>query len=372
MGIKFFVRQMIKMIVQSVVLPLWYDIHKGKQIDEKLVIFADAHHKETPFSMKYMRDVFENSDYTVLDIYNDYQDESYISVVKSFLRFTKYYAKAKYVFICDNFLPVSSCNRRKETQVIQLWHGGGLLKKIAYDTEGDIPKYYKGNVFKNYTLLTVSAPIVEPVLTRAMRQEEGVVKATGLSRSDYYFDNDYIDRCREEFFTVYPEAKGKKLLLWAPTFRGNPIAPYVAGREAVQQLKEDLKDEWYVIEKMHPHVDAKTPMSNCDIPTERLLPIVDILVTDYSSIMFDYSIFRRPMVLYVPDYDKYMSERGLYIELDEIPAPLVKDGDHLKDAVVAVSTSPDRDRLEEFYVKYMGACDGHSTQQILDEIGARI
>ena len=370
MKLKFFIRQLIKMTVQMVVLPVVYKLHKKKNIDDKLVIFADAHHKTTPFSMKYIREAFENSDYKVMDIYNDYQGESYISVVKSFMRFMKYYANAKYVFICDNFLPVSSCNRREETQVIQLWHGGGLLKKIAYDTENDIPKYYKGNVFKNYTLTTVSAPIVEPVLTRAMRQEEGTVKALGLSRTDYYYDEKYLQECRKEFYIAHPEAKGKKIVLWAPTFRGSAMDPYVVGNESIEALKKELGDEWYIIIKAHPHIDNKNKISNSDILTERLLPVVNVLITDYSSIIFDYSVFRKPMVLFVPDYDEYTSNRGLYIDMNEIPAPLIKDGGNLKNAIIQEADNPDREKIEEFYVKFMGSCDGNSTKRIMDEIKA--
>jgi CDP-ribitol ribitolphosphotransferase len=303
-------------------------------------------------------------------MYNDYQSESYVSVVKSFMRFMKLYANARYVFICDNFLPVSSCTRRAETQVIQLWHGGGLLKKTAYDTVDDIPKYYKGNVFKNYTLMTVSASICEPVITRSHRQEDGVVKATGLSRCDSYFDDTYVEKCKKKFYKEHPDAVGKKILMWAPTFRGKPLDPYVIGSEEIEELKKKLGDEWYVVIKMHPHVDAKKQQSNSKMAAERILPMVDVLITDYSSIIFDYSIFRKPMVLYVPDYEEYTAERGLYIDMKDIPAAMVTEGSALYEAVLNEYSGYDKDKLEEFYKTYMGACDGHATERILKEIGA--
>ena len=64
--------------------------------------------------------------------------------------FMQVYAQAEYVFINSYFLPVSSCRKRKETTVVQLWHSGGLMKKMGYDTTEDIPKYYKGNPTANY------------------------------------------------------------------------------------------------------------------------------------------------------------------------------------------------------------------------------
>ena len=68
--------------------------------------------------------------------------------------FMKLYAVSQTVVICDNFLPVASCRKRKGTKVIQLWHAGGALKKFGYDTADDIPAYYKGNVMANLPLVT--------------------------------------------------------------------------------------------------------------------------------------------------------------------------------------------------------------------------
>ena len=367
---KYFIRQIIKMIVQSIVLPLVYNVSKKKKIDDNLVIFADAHHRSVPFSMERMRDTFLNSEYNVVELYTDYQTESYITVVKSMMKFMKIYANAKYVFICDNFLPVSSCNRRQETQVIQLWHAGGLLKKYAYDTEDDIPKYYKGNVFKNYTLTTVSADCCIPVYIRAMKQENETVKATGLSRTDCFFDEKYIEDCRREFYEKYPEAKGKKLILWAPTFRGKDLEPYVLGLEDVKKMQQELGDDYYVVMKMHPHLDAKEKLSNCDISTERILPIADMLIADYSSVIFDFTLYQKPIVLFVPDYDEFVSTRGLYIDLNEIPGPMVKDGNKLTENVIKEFETFNKEEAEAFYKKYMGACDGKATKRILKEIEA--
>ena len=102
------------------------------------------------------------------------------------------------MFICDNFLPVSSCEKRAETTVVQLWHSGGLLKKSGYDQPYSVPKYYKGNVFANYDLLTVSAQPCVSVFTSMMRQSEGVVQATGVSRTDMYYNSKFLQNCKRD------------------------------------------------------------------------------------------------------------------------------------------------------------------------------
>ena len=142
--------------------------------------------------------------------------------------------------------------------------------------------------------------------------------------------------------------------------------------EDVKRLQEELGEEYYIVMKMHPHLDAKHKLSNCDIPTERILPIADMLIADYSSVIFDYTLYQKPIVLFVPDYDEFVSTRGLYIDLNEIPGQMVKDGTDLKEAVLREFIEFNRDEYRAFYEDYMGACDGKATKRIIDEISAKI
>lgn len=199
------------MFVQLIFLPFLYFIFSRGKINDNSVVFADAHHSEIPFSMNQMRNsVEEIKGLEIHDMYFDFQKNGMGSLILWLVKFMKVFAKARYVFICDNFLPVSSCNKRPETTVIQLWHSGGLLKKAGYDTDDSVPEMYKGNVFKNYDLLTVSAPCCVKVFESSCRQPEGVVKALGISRSDIYFNEDYNKTCREEFYKIYPKSCRQK------------------------------------------------------------------------------------------------------------------------------------------------------------------
>ncbi|MCR5793458.1 MAG: CDP-glycerol glycerophosphotransferase family protein [Lachnospiraceae bacterium] len=366
--IKYVCKQFIKMFTQQILLPVVYNRYRHTQINTNKIIFADAHHDSLPYSMEDVKNRLEQEGYEICLMCTDYQGHGALHVMRAMLSFMKHYATAKGVFICDNFLPVASCNKRPETKVVQLWHAGGILKKYAYDTNDDIPAYYKGNVFKNYDYLPVSAPICIPVYNRAMRQPEGVVHATGLSRTDRFFKESYLEGCKKEFYAAYPDAKGKKIVLFAPTFRGKASNPYVIGLDKIKQLEQELGDEWKVLIKVHPHMDAKTPTSNCTIPTERLLPVADVLIADYSSVIFDYVLLEKPMVLYAPDLEEYVKERGLYISYDEIPGRIVKEVDNLKDAVLEEYQNPPAQKLKDFKDKYMGSCDGNATERLLKEL----
>ncbi len=367
----FTIKQCFKMLLQNLILPFaysfWRMIYHNREPD--LIIFADSHHDKLPFSMELIHAALESKGYLLTDeIYNFSSLSQFRSTVLS-LRFMRLYAKAKYVFICDNFLPVSSCRKCKKTKVVQLWHCCGLMKKMGYDTFEDIPKNYHGKVFNNYDLVTVSSPACEIQIENAMRLPSGIVQALGVSRTDVYFDINWIEACKKEFFSKYPNAQKKKIILWAPTFRGNAGIPYQVGIEEIEQLKKQLGNEYHLIRKVHPHIEQKYHLSDCNIPTERLLPVVDLLISDYSTILFEFLFFDKPYVLFAPDLKEYERNRGFYIDYFSLSPYLATDLEQLKNVVLNALLQPNGEwvcKQKEFHIS---SCDGKSTERILKSIG---
>lgn len=368
----FRIRQYLKMLLQNVFLPLVYAWYAKRPVQQGLVIFADAHHDSVPFSMRRMyEEVTRQRKWDVQVFVRDFNKMPYSQMVRYLLKFMKQYAAAEYVFICDYYLPVASCKKRPETTVVQLWHSCGLMKKIAYDAGDDIPANYRGNMFGNYTWLTLSAEICVPVHERALHLPVERIRATGVSRTDYYFDKVWNDRCREAFYEQYPQARGKKIALWAPTFRGNAAHPGLCGLEEVQEAANALQPDWFFILKVHPHIDAHGQVSNCRIPTEELLCVADVLITDYSSVMFDYLIYQKPLVLFAPDLKEYEDGRGFYIDYAAMPFPITQNAEQLIREVKnsLPESAGQKAALKEWKELYTGACDGHSSQRILDLVG---
>lgn len=380
---RLWIRQHIKMFLQHIVLPAayWLGCFIYRDIDENLVVFADAHHTKLPFSMHRMHQAVEKQGFTIKCHLHDYSNEGNLKSLLHSLSFMFLYARAHYIFICDNFLPAASCQKRKETVLTQLWHSCGLLKKMGYDTAEDVPSYYNGNVYANYDLVTVSAPACIPCLTSGMRQPEGIVNALGVSRTDVYFDSEWLEKCHNSFYEQYPSAAGKKIVLWAPTFRGNAAAPELVGQEAISQLQESLGPDWFVIQKLHPHLEEKAKrtdgniVSNCLIPSECLLPITDLLITDYSSILFDYLLLDKPFVLFAPDLEEYEKKRGFYVDYASLTPHIAFTADQLtaevQNAWINWKTGTDHEHLNKCRTYHDSACDGHSTERILNYLGMR-
>lgn len=375
MDVKILARQYVKMAIQNLLLPLVYRVRRPKQIEQGLVVFADAHHDSVPPSMEpLVRELKRRGTKKIVEIYDDYQHISFVRLFFRMIHFMNYYARAEYVVICDNFLPVASCKKRSETTVIQLWHGCGAFKKFGYDTQGDIPSFYKGNVYRNYDIVTVSAPGCAPHFQSAMRLPKGVFLPLGVCRTDKYFKKSYQQACRKRFFQMHPDAKGKKAVLWAPTFRGYPSDPKLEQYADILKMREQLPDNIFVIIKVHPHLTKKYPYDNSSLTTDELLPVTDLLITDYSSIIFEYSIYQKPMLFYAPDMEEYGVERGFYLDYRKLPGRIVTMQEELAGEVVRALAAADGETedamTEAFYREYMSACDGSVTKRMADRMGA--
>ncbi len=375
MTLKLLLRQYIKMAVQNVLLPCVYRIQKPARIQKGLIIFADAHHAHRPASMApLVREIKKRGTMQVMEIYDDYQQISFRRLLRRMLYFMKYYARAEYVVLCDNFLPAASCRKRRETTVIQLWHGCGAFKKFGYDTPGDIPAFYKGNVFCNCDIVTVSAPGCAPHFQSAMRLPSRVFQSYGVCRTDKFFREEYNKACRKLFRQRHPEAENKKVVLWAPTFRGSPADPRLELYGDILELQKQVSEDVFVIIKVHPLLVKKYPYDNSRLTTDQLLPVTDLLITDYSSIIFEYSIYQRPMLFYAPDMEDYGVERGFYLDYSSLPGTIVTDKKKLIPEVLRVLDHSEEEAaaVKAFYQAYMSGCDGHATKRMADMITARV
>lgn len=364
----FRIRIIFKMLCQHVIFPLVYFVNRIRPVDKKLIILADSHHEQCPEHMTYLRKALMESDYRVEECFFDIYTLGKWEAFKRMVSFMAKYPTAGTVVICDYFLPVASCNKKKKTKVVQLWHGCGAFKKFGYNSKEDIPEGYVGNVHKNYSLVTVSgdAPI-KAFETAMVLGAENVIKPIGISFTDRLYDEDYIGLCRDKFRFEHPNAVGKKVVLWAPTFRGNAKkkkgeVDVLPGENYIDLLATD--DKYYVIKSTHPHLHRENTMT-----TSELLCCADMLITDYSSVFFEYLLLDKPIIFFAPDFDEYSADRGFYLDYKELPGKVLTLDTDLHTHVEALfSKDQYGDVREEYRTRYMSACDGCSTKRIVDYI----
>ena len=290
-------------------------------------------------------------------------------------------ATAKYVFVDDASLILSSIPLRKETVSINLWHACGAFKKFGRSTAelkfgssaATLDKYPN---YGNLTHVTVSSPEVIWAYEEAMHLPKGIVKATGVSRTDQFYDKEFVESRKQKLYEIMPEAKDKKVILYAPTFRGHVATASSPDRIDFERFCRELGNEYVIVCKHHPFV--KNPPIIPEelqhfardltkyLSIEDLLCCADICISDYSSLVFEYSLFEKPMIFYAYDYDNYCDWRGFYYDYSEFtPGPVVQTEDELLNSIKNIDTQFDKQKVIDFKEKFMGSCDGHATERII-------
>ena len=149
-------------------------------------------------------------------------------------------------------------------------------------------------------------------------------------------------------------------------------APNALDNEAIASLQDKLGTDWMVLIKHHPHDDAVATnprcRSNCAIPTERILPVVDLFITDYSTMVLDYLAFDKPFILYAPDLEEYERTRGFFTDYRRITRNWTDDAAQLEAMIRDVYRrwrDGDREEIIRCRERFTSACDGHATERIL-------
>ncbi len=310
------------------------------------------------------------------------------SQVKRFLSDIKFqflYARVSVVFVTDTFDPLYAHKPRKNTRVVQLWHACGAFKKFGYSTldgewGGDKRLWKLFPRHNTYTDVFVSAEKVIPCYAEAFNCSESVVKALGVPRTDVFFSSDFVASGRTKLEQAVPGINGRKILLYAPTFRGN--TPQDAHNDKVIDFEKfrQISDEYIILLKYHPftyHCDNFSQedkarygdfvfMCPDEIGIDAAMCAADIVVSDYSSLVFEYSLLKRPMIFFAYDLEDYERSRNYYFGFrDFVPGPIVRTDDEL---LQAVKSGADTQKTEQFRRDYMSACDGHSTEKIAEYV----
>lgn len=272
---------------------------------------------------------------------------------------------------------------KKPNQVyVNTWHGTPI-KAMGLDVEDNLVG--SQNIIKNFLssdILISPNPHTTEVFKRAFSLKglyNGDLAEIGYPRIDLTLNSDkkaVHKRLKQSGLKL----KKKKTLLFAPTWRGTnvnqPEDSVADVYEMVQQLEKQT--DYQVIVKVHPFVyrtalkykELKPYLVPDAFDTNELLGAVDLLVTDYSSIFFDYLVTDQPIVFYAPDYEDYHSDRGLYIETDLLPGPSVYN---VEDLVSAVNAAEDneavyRDKYARFKSLYVPYEDGKVTQRLVEKM----
>ena len=373
---------------------LWklvFKLYCIKKTDNKLILFVASNDTVMPPEYESLYSLAKEKGYKTVCLYKSASSSSVFYVnelkkIKNDLLFIKYYARAKATFLYDYYLPAYANKPRKNTKVIQIWHACGAFKKWGYSTRksnwGLKDEFFeKFNIHKTYTHIITSSQQINGIYAEAFGNDESKVQALGVPRTDIFFNDEFLSGRKTMLLEKYPELKNKKILLWAPTYRGNNIR---TSRNDMaidfDKLHDIIGDEYALLVKLHPHI-AKS-MNDNDIPhhlssfvyniskefdISSALCFSDIVISDYSSLIFEYALFERPMIFYAYDLEEYDSDRSFYYDYESfVPGEIVKNTEELAKAIIQADNNFDKAVVVAFKEKFMSACDGKATERVLN------
>ena len=297
-------------------------------------------------------------------------------------------ARAKYIVLEDFHKDTADIKVRRGQELCQLWHAAGAYKKFAWSRLEGRENISIHPGYKKYTKAIVSSEEIRPVYADAFHISTDKVAATGIPRTDIFFDKEYARILRERYEEKYPVLKGKKIVLFAPTYRGSNIlkASYPFQKVDPEMLHEALGDGYVFVYKWHPAVYSflSSKKKNAfdlsasgdyaiDLTQERdineWLIICDLMITDYSSVIFEFALTGKPIIYYWFDINDNYLGRGTYFEMDEyVYGKVAYDEEQLIDAIRSPELHPEK--REIFMTRFMAACDGNSTEKTIDWIFA--
>ncbi|WP_425320372.1 CDP-glycerol glycerophosphotransferase family protein [Neobacillus soli] len=277
----------------------------------------------------------------------------------------------------------------KNTIYLQTWHGTPL-KKLAGDMKevlmpGTTTEQYKQNFFqetRNWDYLISPNRYSSEIFRRAFQFEKEMIES-GYPRNDIFYKPER-DAIAEQFKETHHLPKDKKIILYAPTWRDNQY--YQVGKYKLDlhldldMLREELGDEYIVIMRMHYLVAENFDLSAFEgfaydfsrhEDIQELYVISDVLITDYSSVFFDYANLKRPMIFFTYDLEEYKDDiRGFYFDFEEkAPGPLVETTEEVIEAVKALSDKKfSNEKMNDFYQRFCYLEDGHAAERVVKEV----
>ncbi len=367
----------------------------GKKIDEKMVFFSSFNGKYYTDSPKaiylYMKNNPEFKNYKFIwafskpEEHKNLEDENTIIVKQGSKKYEQYLLTAKYWVtnhrVYDHIYP------SKKQVYVQCWHGTPL-KRLGCDLKSTDNALNTLKEMKNKYLLEAKklnymvspSKFTSEKLTSAfdlkkVHKENNVIEQ-GYPRNDflYNYTEDDVIKIKEKFGI---DKINKKVILYAPTWRDNQHQAGVGYTYKTEvdfdKLQKELQDEYIILFRAHYFVSNSFDfekykgfiynVSDIDDVNETYI-VSDILITDYSSVFFDYANLKRPMLFYMYDFEQYKDEmRGFYIDLEELPGEITKTEDELIKAIKNTKNFEYNEKYKKFNEKFNYLDDGQAAKR---------
>lgn len=284
-----------------------------------------------------------------------------------------YHIATSKVVVLDGYcIGVSFLRQKKSLCVIQMWHALGSLKKFGYSIfnkeEGrSIDLANLMNMHEHYSLILSSSDACADNFAEAFNYRREDITIESLPRVDAILDKDKQIENAEKILKRYPELSVKRNIVYAPTFRKNKEDNI----NALNNLMEAIDYEQYnLVIKLHPLMDVNIERTDVIVDTSfssiEMFAVADYIILDYSAIVYEAALMKKPLFFYAFDLDKYKTNRDFYIDYEKEMPGVVSD--NIEDIVFAIDNNNyNLDYVKMFADKYVEVQES-CTERLADMI----
>ncbi|WP_072235150.1 CDP-glycerol glycerophosphotransferase family protein [Campylobacter coli] len=284
-------------------------------------------------------------------------------------------SQSRIVFVDQADSILSKISLHKKTDFVQLWHAGGAYKAFGFDAykeDRDVKSEFSRikRIHGKYTHVVISDNNLRNIMSKAYNMQEDKILALGLVRSDLMYKINNLSEIKNKILNFYNIKNDVFIVMYCPTFRTENEKRYsdINFLEVVEKAVSLCYNKYCILYRNHPSIQlSKKYFSSNIIDVSNRVDIVelmasaDMLITDYSSILFDFAYFSKPIVLFVPDLKEYVSNnRKLYFQPEDLVGKqmVARNFDELYQCILNPIVS------DKIWHNFMSACDGQVCKKI--------
>lgn len=288
-------------------------------------------------------------------------------------------ATSQKVFVDNYYGFLAVTDFKPNVSCIQLWHAAGAIKQFGLKDLSNEQRSKRAfdrfqKVYQRFDHVIVGSDKMAAIFKESFGISNEQIFRSGIPRSDFFFDTVAKRNAEQSLMMEYPIIQDKKVILYAPTYRDNELSVSSIKLD-IKRMYKDMKDDYVLLLRLHP---AVTVALNHDYPDfvldvshyhnlNELLVITDVLISDYSSIPFEFALLNKPMIFFAYDLDQYADSRGFWENYEEnIPGPVVKN---TKDLVECIENGNfEMDKITLFANQWNQYSKGYSSERLVTSL----
>nr|WP_173915586.1 CDP-glycerol glycerophosphotransferase family protein [Halobacillus sp. Marseille-Q1614] len=286
-------------------------------------------------------------------------------------------ATSEKVFVDNYFGFLAATEFRDNVECIQLWHASGAVKRFGLADPSIEGRTQKANerfrkVYQRFDQVIVGSDKMADIFKKSFDLKDHNILKTGIPRTDFFFE-DHSD-IEESLKRKYPQINGKQVILYAPTFRDHQLTDPDIQLD-LKLMYESLHEDCVLLLRLHPAVNSSFrnpyPEFIVDVSSgdhiNHLLLITDILITDYSSIPYEFSLLNKPMIFYSFDLEEYARVRGFWEDYHAMtPGPIAYTTEEIVE--ILWGENYNYERIKQFSKQWNEYSDGRSSEKLIQAV----